>query len=56
MELARARDKKSRPLKNAGVKPKVKITGKASTSPGGIKSIKPGAINQSTKTKKSMGK
>jgi hypothetical protein len=35
-------------------KPKVKITGKVSTSGGGTKSIKPGAINQSTKAVKSM--
>jgi hypothetical protein len=35
-------------------KPKIKITGKASTSGGGSKSIKPGAINQSTKAVKSM--
>ena len=47
-ERARIADKK------ATANPKVKITGKASTSPGGIKSIKPGAMNQSTKTVKSM--
>jgi hypothetical protein len=35
-------------------KPKIKITGKVSTSGGGTKSIKPGAINQSTKAVKSM--